>query len=330
MSMNSSEPAAAGFLVREIGSFHTGGRQITLSGLPAKTISFTEGMEPFQVDPNGELEVEQMYVQYVKLVQPKSKLPILLWHGGSMSGVTWETKPDGEPGWQQFFLRAGYDTYVSDAVERGRASWATYPGSFEGEPMFRTKKQAWEVFRIGPSYETGGKRKAFENTQFPVEAFDQLAKQAVPRWTTSDAPTQAAYDALVQKLGACIIIAHSQGGNFAYRAALNAPDHVKAVVAIEPSGAPDPTQIDLARLKGIPHLTLFGDFLANSKLWQTFVEASMRYHTALSEAGVAATWLDLPGEGIHGNSHLPMMDRNSDVIAQRVLGWIANHVTSSI
>ena len=68
-----------------------------------------------------------MYVQYVKLAQPRGRVPLLLWHGGGLSGVTWETKPDGKPGWQQFFLNAGDDVYVSDAVERGRASWARYP-----------------------------------------------------------------------------------------------------------------------------------------------------------------------------------------------------------
>ena len=94
-----------------------------------------------------------MYVQYVKLYgsYARAKYPLLMWHGGGLSGVTWETKPDGQPGWQQFFLRAGHDVYVSDAVERGRASWARYPEIFKTEPFFRTKKEAWELFRIGPA-----------------------------------------------------------------------------------------------------------------------------------------------------------------------------------
>ena len=211
-------------------------------GLPTKEVVFSPGAPPIKVDPNGEFEVEQMYVQYVKLAQPRARVPLLLWHGGGLSGVTWETKPDGKPGWQQYFLNAGYDVYVSDAVERGRASWARYPEIFKGEPMFRTKKEAWELFRIGPSYEVGGKREAFEGQQFPIEAFDQFGKQGVPRWVTNDAATQKAYDALVQKVCPCIIVVHSQGGNFGFTAALNAPDKVKALIAIEPSGAPDPAQ----------------------------------------------------------------------------------------
>src|SRR5215217_9103632 len=123
-----ASPAAADYLVKEIGSFHIGGRTETLTGLATREIVFTAGAPPVKVDPNGEFEVEQMYVQYVKLAQPKAKVPILLWHGGGLTGVTWETKPDGKAGWQQFFLNAGYDTYVSDAVERGRASWLVKQG----------------------------------------------------------------------------------------------------------------------------------------------------------------------------------------------------------
>ena len=187
------------FGVKEVGSFHVGGRQVTLSGLPEKEIVFTAGAAPFKVNPNGDFEVEQMYVQFVKLHEPyrKGRYPLLMWHGGGLSGVTWETKPDGKPGWQSFFLKAGHDVYVSDAVERGRASWARYPEIFKTEPFFRTKKEAWELFRLGPegSYDTDpAKRRAYaEGTQFP-EAFDQFGKQGIPRWATNDAATQAAYD----------------------------------------------------------------------------------------------------------------------------------------
>jgi pimeloyl-ACP methyl ester carboxylesterase len=312
----------ADYLVREVGSFHIGGRQVVLSGMPERELSYAASMPPRKIDPNGEFEVEQMYVQYVKLANPKAKYPLLLWHGGGLTGVTWETKPDGKPGWQQFFLSAGYDTYVSDAVERGRASWARYPEIFKTEPVFRTKKEAWELFRIGLSYEAGGKRAAFEDTQFPIEAFDQFAKQGVPRWVTNDAATQAAYDALVEKICPCIIIVHSQGGTFGFRAALAAPDKVRALVAVEPSGAPDPAQVDVTKLKGVPHLLVWGDHLGDFKNYQTlFMPAPRRYFAAMKEAGVDAFWLDLPKEGIKGNSHMMMMDKNSDEIAKRIQSW---------
>ena len=142
--------ARADYLVHEIGSFYIGGHEVRLTGLPQKEISFTAGMAPVKVDPNGEFETGQMYVQYVKLAEPKARFPLLMWHGGGLTGVTWETKPDGKPGWEQFFLNAGHDVYVSDAVERGRASWSRYPEIYSSEPFFRPMKEAWELFRIGP------------------------------------------------------------------------------------------------------------------------------------------------------------------------------------
>jgi hypothetical protein len=48
-----------------------------------------------------------------------------------------------------YFLKGGHAVYVSDAMERGRASWARYPEIFKTEPFFRTMKEAWEYFRIG-------------------------------------------------------------------------------------------------------------------------------------------------------------------------------------
>src|SRR6516165_10392578 len=126
-----SVPACADILLKEIGSFHIGGHEAVLSGQPTKEVSFTAGMAPVKVDPNGQFEIEQMYVQYFKLAAPKFRYPLLMWHGGGLTGVTWETKPDGKPGWQMFFLNRGYDVYVSDAVERGRASWARYPEFFK-------------------------------------------------------------------------------------------------------------------------------------------------------------------------------------------------------
>src|SRR4051794_2153820 len=315
-------PAAADYMVKEVGSFHIGGHTQTLSGLPTKEVSFSAGMPPIKMDPNGEFLVEQMYVQYVKLAQPKAKVPILFWHGGGLTGVTWETKPDGKPGWQQWFLNAGYDVYISDAVERGRASWARYPEIFKSEPLFRTKKEAWELFRIGPSYEVGGQRATFEGEQFPTEAFDQFLKQGVPRWVTNDVPTQAAYDALVQKVCPCIVVVHSQGGNFGFTAALNAPDKVKALIAIEPSGAPDPAKADAAKLKGVPHLIVWGDFLDQHAVWPKLVVNPNKWAQAIAAAGGKVDTFELPKMGLKGNTHMLMMDRNSDEVARLVNDWI--------
>lgn len=320
-------PPALAIDVAEVGSFHVGGQALKLEGLPVKELVYTAGGPATKMDPNGDFHTGQMYVQYIKLTQPKARYPLLLWHGGGLTGVTYETKPDGKPGWQSYFLNQGHDVYLSDAVERGRASWSRFPEVYKGEPIFRTKKEAWEAFRIGPdgSYSSDpSQRKAIPGQLFPVGAFDAFAMQSVPRWVTNDAQTLAAYNAYVQKVCPCVILVHSQGGNFGFNAALTNPDKVKGLIAVEPSGAPDPTKTNLASIKDIPHLTVWGDNIAQSELWTKLSKASTVYHKALTDAGAKATWLSLPDAGVKGNTHMLMMDTNSDQVAGLIQKWMAD------
>lgn len=312
--------------IKEIASTHIGGRSVTLSGLPTREIAFSPGAAPYRYDPNGDFEAEQMYVHQVRLANPKARYPVFMWHGGGMTGVNWETKPDGSTGWQMSFLRAGYDVYTSDAVERARASWARYPEIWKSEPIFRSKKEAWELFRIGAvnSYATeSSKRTPYLTSQFPVGAFDHFAKQTVPRWLGNDPATQAAYNEAVQKLCPCILIVHSQGGAFGINAALAAPDKVKGLVVLEGYNTPDPAKTDLARLKNVPHLFVWGDFIDQMEFWSAGARKVRAYHDALVATGVRSEWLELPLHGVRGNSHMLMMDRNSDEVAARIQAWLA-------
>ncbi|HBK07133.1 MAG TPA: esterase [Acetobacteraceae bacterium] len=307
--------------VREIGGFHIGGHQVSLTGLPARPMVLTQGAAPRVFSADGDFETGQMYAQFVRLEAPAARYPLLMWHGGGMTGATWETKPDGAPGWQSWFLNAGHDVFVSDAVERGRASWSRFPEIYPEEPHFRSKQECWELFRFGPpgSY---GTRTPYRGTLFPVDCFDQFAKQIVPRWGGNDAPTQAAYDALVRKVGPAVVMTHSQGGAFGFTAALHAPDTVRAVIGIEPSGAPDPDGLDLTALRGVPHLVVVGDYISGDPMWPEMLGRVNRYLGALREAGCVAEVLDLPAAGMTGNSHFPMMDRNSDAVAGLVQDWM--------
>lgn len=311
--------------VREMGSFHVGGRQVTLEGLPTKEIVFSVGAPPVRLDPNGDFSVEQMYARYTRLSQPKGSFPLMLWHGGGLAGVTYETKPDGGAGWEMFFLKSGWDVYVSDAVERGRASWARYPEVFKSEPVFRTKKEAWELFRFGKTYATDPtKRVAMPGTQFPLNAFDQFTKQSIPRWATNDAITQKAYDEYVDKVCPCVLVVHSQAGNFAFNAALKNPSKVKGLVVVEPSGSPDPVRTDLSPLRNVPILWVWGDFVTEHAFWRPIFDRQESFRKALNAAGGQGDILSLPAKGIQGNSHMMMMDRNSDQIAGLIQNWLVS------
>ena len=306
---------------------HIGGREVVLGGLAEREVLYSPGNTPVMVDPNGAFEVEQMYVQYVRLAAPKARHPLLLMHGGGLCGITYETKPDGQPGWQSWFLHAGHDVYVADAVERGRASWARFPEIFQGEPHFRTKAEAWELFRIGADGSWNGSASAGSanlGTLFPIAAFDQFMKQATPRWTTTDNATQAAYNTLVDDHGPFVIITHSQGANFAFRMAAAHPDKVAAIVAVEPSGFPGASQESLSALRHIPHLFVWGDHMGSSAIWGRIRQGLNQYGNALRSQGVAVDELDLPAIGVGGNSHMLMMDTNSNLVASLIQKWLAD------
>jgi pimeloyl-ACP methyl ester carboxylesterase len=316
--------------VKAIGSFHIGGGIRTLTGLPVRQRVSTPGGPTYSVDPNGEISVGQMYVQFVRLAAPRTTIPLLMWHGGGMTGANWETTPDGRPGWQWLFLRAGLDVFVSDAVERGRSGFAPYPDVYAEAPYFRTAKEAWEkTFRLGPAgsyHRDSTQRRARPDCRFPLASFDTFMKQSVPRWDCNDALTQVAYDALVTKVGDCFLLMHSQGGNFGLHAALAAPNKVKAVIAVEPSGAPDPAKDDPSLLRDVPHLFIWGDHLEGNDFWAKYQPGARRWYEALLAAGVPATWIELPKLGIRGNSHALMMDDNSDQIAGMIMDWLIRMV----
>src|SRR5712672_2024013 len=249
----SKEPIA----LRDMGSFHIGGRQIEVSGQPVKEVLFTPGGVPAKVDPNGTYQVEQMYAQYFLVQNRKGKLPLLLWHGGGLTGVTYETKPDGGEGWLTYFIRKGWDTYISDAVERGRAGWTD---TFKGDALSLPLGDPWERFRIGPPgswNDDKAKRTTYPGAQFPIEAYAQFMKQGVPRWLTTDDQIVAAYIELVDKVCPCVVMVHSQSGTFGYRVLEARPEKVKALVAVEPTVGGDRNKVEA--IKGTPILVLYGD-----------------------------------------------------------------------
>ena len=316
--------AAEPIALRDMGSFHVGGRLVEISGKPVKEVTLTPGGVPVKVDPNGTYQVEQMYVQYFLPANEKGAYPLLLWHGGWLTGVTYETTPDGREGWLNYFLRQGWAVYNSDAVERGRAGWAQYPDVFKGEPVFLTTANPFERFRIGDgagSYDPDpAKRKLMPGSQFPNEGYENFVKQNVPRWTTTDDAIIAAYIAEIDRVGPSIILFHSQAGTFGFKVAQARPDKVKALIAIEPAGLGDPAKVDA--LKNIPTLIVYGDYIDRDSRWPTIRARGIAFADAIKAAGGSVDVVDLPQAGIKGNSHMIMMDKNNAEVAALIQKWL--------
>jgi pimeloyl-ACP methyl ester carboxylesterase len=309
--------------LRGMGSFHVGGRLVEITGKPVREVVFTPGGVPARIDPNGLYQVEQMYVQYFLPQDRKGKYPLLLWHGGGLTGASYETTPDGREGWLNLFVRKGWDTYVSDAVERGRSGFAS-PDVWPAEPNFLTQANPYERFRIGQGPGSWNadpsRRKPLPGTQFPLEAYDQFTKQIVPRWLTTDNAITAAYTALVDKVCPCVLLFHSQAGQFGFRVAQARPDKIKAIVAVEPAGIGDPARA--AALKDIPIVMIFGDYIAQDVRWPKMRQNDLDFGAAIRSAGGSVEVINLPEIGIKGNSHMMMMDKNNAEIADLIQNWL--------
>ena len=310
--------------VKNRGSFHVGGEKSIIKNAPVEEYPYS-GKFLLRCDPNGTHWTKQMYVQYTVLGGVKAPYPVLMWHGGGLTGVTWETTPDGREGWDTLFLRAGYDVYVSDAVERGRASWAKFPEINATPPVFHTFEARWLNLKMGVDYPI-----PYEGNRFPVEYYDQLMMQGVPRWVTSDEWTMDAYVKYLERMqglvDGVILLAHSQGCIFAQKAAKLFPNFVKALILVESAGLPDEGE-DYSVFSKIPQLYVYGDFMSEKyepvHSWvQSIRENSARWRKYLDELNADYTWMDLPEWGIKGNSHMLMMDNNNDEIAGMIFKWL--------
>ncbi len=311
--------------LRGLKSFFVGGANQRLDLAPSEAVALALGSARRTLEQSGDYQVGQMYVQGYLVAERNGAPPLLMWHGGGMTGATWETTPDGRAGWLELALRDGFDVYVSDAVERGRASFPP-TALTEMAPVFRPKELAWTLFRMGREDGYASRpeaRRAFEGQRFPVDAYDLFASQFVARWPALAPTVRAAYTDYVQSFDEAVLVAHSQGCGYAAEAALAHPDRLHAVVLVEPSGAPvDAPPESVRRLRDVPHLVVWGDFFDQSRVWRGYRRTVETHLDALREAGARVDVIDLPAMGIDGNSHFPMMDDNCEVVWGLISDWL--------
>jgi pimeloyl-ACP methyl ester carboxylesterase len=285
---------------------------------------FVAGSEAVDPGTGSRVEVGQTYVQFAYLVRPRYPFPVLLLPGGSLSGAVYETTPDGRPGWQSDFLAAGFSVLVADLGQTGRSPPAP-PALQASPPATRGKAFLWETFRIGPTgswHPHPSARRAYPQSRFPIQAFDSFARQAFPRYPVSTEQDVMRYGAILDRFCPCIVVAHSAAGPLAERAALARPDKVAALVLVEPSGGIGLSPAQARRLNKVPHLFLWGDYLDQAGWAEQYRGASVD-RQALATGGAATETIDLPRNGIAGNSHMLMLDSNSREIAQLMVRWLA-------
>ena len=128
-----------------------------------------------------------------------------------------------------------------------------------------------------------------------------------------------------------MLLLHSQGGNFGFLAAEQRPDKIKAIVAVESATAGKVA--NAPKLKDIPVLMVFGDYVDQHPRWATFKKIDTEYGNAIKAAGGTVDWINLPEIGIKGNGHMMMQDKNNladrrsdpEMAGEQGIGRVARH-----
>src|SRR4051794_10229310 len=287
------------------GSFFVGG----------ETVEQTQG-ELGNLGPGGHIAVNQMYVRYMVPQGGERNVPVVMVHGATLTGKSWETTPDGRMGWDEYFVRKGHPVYVPDQVGRGRSGFnqavfnnvragSTPPANQPAWLRF-SDEGAWPNFRFG--LKAGA---AYPDNQFPVSAVDELAKQGVPDVSFGGIPTPnptlKALSDLAGQLNGAVLMGHSQSGSFPLEAALINPAVTQGLVLVEPGSCPAGYSSEqIATLAKIPILVVFGDHrdtptgIPALPSWQSRFEACQALISRIRSAGGQAEMLNPPDRGIRG------------------------------
>ena len=293
--------------------------------------------------PGGHITVNQMYVRYMVPQGGEGNVPVVMVHGATLTGKSWETTPDGRMGWDEYFARKGHPVYVPDQVGRGRSGFnqAVFnnvrAGSAPAGSLPRWIRFSDEV--VWPNFRVGSKPDApYADSQFPVTAVDELSKQGVPDVSFGGVPTPnptlKALSDLASQVNGAVLMGHSQSGAFPLGAALLNPAVAKGLVLVEPGGCPPKyTDQQIKTLAALPILVVFGDHrdtptgIGIRPSWQLSFEGCQTLIERLQAAGGQAQMLNPPDRGIRGNSHMIMQDKNNLQIADLILQWIQEHVS---
>lgn len=280
---------------------------------------------------------------FYQVPQKANELPMVFLHGYGQSRMGWQTTPDGRAGWANYFLRQGHSVYLVDQPHRGEAGQT----SIAGDISTKTLDQRWYTqFRIG-RWENG-KSNVYQGSQFPNDeaSLNQFFRQMTPdTGMKSDMGEDfdnelvardlvATVDEVKQRTGKkALVVTHSQGGGAGWTAA-RYTDNIAGIIAIEPGNAPseDSDEFKALLAKKVPVTFYYGDYIDNgdediaaTAIWQGIRQNASDFVKQYQQAGRKATLVDLPKEGIKGNTHFMFQDKNSDTIAKHVENWIAKN-----
>ncbi|KAH7310845.1 Alpha/Beta hydrolase protein [Stachybotrys elegans] len=195
----------------------------------------------------GNVTVDQIYVEKLLPVHGVSQPnPLVFFHGGGTSAVTWLNTPDNRMGWASYFISQGYAVYLVDAYSGARSAANDFASLTFAPGVSREIAQArWTA----PSE---------NHTQWPGSgvdndpAFQAFVKTLIP-WTLNFERQELAMRAsgckllsLITKsntrhgsrLGKAFLIAHSLGAFYPILLSNDCPEFIKGSINLEPATTP--------------------------------------------------------------------------------------------
>jgi len=268
--------------------------------------------------------------------------PMVFLHGYGQSRMGWMTTPDGRDGWSTYFLKTGHEVYLVDQPRRGEAG-ATVSMSADGfldtwgadSKEYKPGDQAWYThFRIGRIAP-----ERYDGSQFPQsdEAQNQFFRQMTPNTGNFDmnivaeameAVMETVYEMTGEK---SVFVTHSQGGAVGWGVS---PEYIAAIVAIEPGGTPmvGSEQYQALLKEDIPIVIYFGDYIdngpediASTGFWKGIRDGAVAFAEQYNADGGDCVVINLPEEGITGNSHFMFQELNNEEIAAHIEKWLVDH-----
>ncbi|KAK1546177.1 hypothetical protein CPAR01_00144 [Colletotrichum paranaense] len=202
---------------------------------------------------SGNVTVDQLYVEKLvpvttsrtrrrsTITTPK---PIVFFHGGGTTGVTWLNTPDNRPGWATYFLQQGHTVYLVDTAAIGRstennlANFTMIAGTAaEGVGKGFTHVEAY-----------GAYPQAVLHTQWPGTGqkgdptFEQFKKTILPlstSWVPQEHALRASGCELLSLLGEkAYLISHSIGARAPILLSNDCPEYIAGNINLEGTTVP--------------------------------------------------------------------------------------------
>jgi pimeloyl-ACP methyl ester carboxylesterase len=339
---------------------------------------FYVGGKPTVVD-GREYISGQMYVEVRVPARKTRPYPIIMVHGGTMSGTNFTGTPDGREGWAQYFVRQGYAVYVVDQPGRGRSGYLAgvygpsrnvLRSNSASRFVSQERSKLWPQAHLHSQWPGSGAPDDDASMQLASGQLPAIASFAKQQVLNRDALL-----ALLEKIGPSILLVHSQAGAFGWPVADARPDLVKALLAIEPNGPPfhpvdfigapdwfkegpialdygitgvpltyapaikDASELEIVRqdkadapelvrcyaqqepARQLPNLQKVAILMLTSEAsyHAPYDHCTVRY---LQQAGVKPSYIKLADIGIHGNSHVMMLEKNNQEIAAVIAKWL--------